>query len=591
MKKILRLLVLLLGVLMLPAAAHAQNAYGDVNNDGEVNVADVNAVINVVLSSGSLSSADVNGDGEINIADVNTVIDIILNGGVQPEPELAYVDLGLPSGTLWATRNVGAGKPEDYGDYFAWGETEPKETYSWSTYKWCENQWSMTKYDPTAWWKYDEIELEPEDDAATVNWGPQWCMPTEGQMEELCSSCTWQFTQRNGVNGSLATGPNGNTLFFPAAGRRSNSSLNNAGSSGYYWSGTVDYNTSSEAFYMACYSNTANCLSYYYYGRSVGYTVRPVRVPAADEKPLYIEQSGLDLGEVPVGATRTGELTIINNSDEDAILSVAVDEPFLLKDEEGSASDLLIEVPGNSIAPVTVTFKADATGDFNGNVTFEGDALEGGVSVVPVQVRAVGNMAEHEYVDLGLPSHTRWATCNIGASNPEDRGDYFAWGETKPKDYYGWNTYKWYKSGPNGSGFTKYCLDGENGYNGFADGKNELDRADDAATVNWGPQWRMPTYEQLEELYDYCSRSWTQMNGVTGLLLTGPNGYKLFLPTTGIRVGSHVYNTSFDGNIWSSSLNDEDARDAIFLAYYSDDWYLYYEKRCYGYTIRPVRAQ
>ena len=378
MKKILYLLVLLLGVLMLPATAYAQNYQGDVNGDGEVNIADVNAVIAVILGSENSSSADVNGDGEVNIADVNVLIDIILNGNVQPQPVPEYVDLGLPSGTLWATRNVGADSPEDYGDYFAWGETAPKEKYAWSTYTLCDGtEWSMTKYEPTAFWRHDELELEPIDDAADNNWDVSWCMPSEGQVVELINSCSWQFTQRNGVNGSLVTGPNGNTLFLPAAGYRSNSSLSRAGTSGYYWSSTVKYNEDKYAFYLNCYSNTAYCMAYYP-GRSAGLTVRPVRRPLADELPLLIKQRDLDLGEVPIDVIRTDELTIINSTDEDLTLTVAVDEPFSLKEEDGSAMSMTIEVPAGSISPVTVEFFADDLGDFNGHVTFQSPAFAGG---------------------------------------------------------------------------------------------------------------------------------------------------------------------------------------------------------------------
>ena len=109
----------------------------------------------------------------------------------------------------------------------------------------------------------------------------------------------------------------------------------------------------------------------------------------------------------------------------------------------------------------------------------------------------------HEWVDLGLPSGTLWATCNVGANTPEEYGDYFAWGETEPKDYYGWNTYKWC----NGSRYTltKYCTDSSYGYNGFVDNKAELDPEDDAAYVNWGSSWRIPTTEQQCELYENCS--------------------------------------------------------------------------------------
>jgi hypothetical protein len=114
--------------------SRASGIKGDVNGDGEVNIADVNAVIDVILGSGSNTFADVNKDGEINIADVNVIIDIIL-GGVTPQDNHEYVDMGLPSGTLWATMNIGANTPEEYGSYFTWGETETKDNYNWSNNK------------------------------------------------------------------------------------------------------------------------------------------------------------------------------------------------------------------------------------------------------------------------------------------------------------------------------------------------------------------------------------------------------------------------------------------------------------------------
>ena len=127
-----------------------------------------------------------------------------------------------------------------------------------------------------------------------------------------------------------------------------------------------------------------------------------------------------------------------------------------------------------------------------------------------------------------MPSGTLWATCNIGANSPEEYGDYFAWGETAPKDDYNWSNYKWcngvYQTP------TKYCDKSYAGYNGFVDNKTELDPEDDAACVNWGPSWRMPTTEQEKELYEKCSSSWTVRDGVNGRLFIGPNGNILFLP-------------------------------------------------------------
>ena len=257
---------------------------GDVNGDLEVNIADVNAVIDIILGgSGNTVAADVNGDGEINIADINAVIDIILGRNAEPEPEHDWVDLGLPSGTLWATCNVGANSPEEFGHHFAWGETEPKDVYDWSTYKWCNGSYTtITKYCTNSEYGYNgfvdnKTELDLEDDAAYVNWGPSWCMPTVEQQQELYQNCSSVWTTKNGVNGRLFTGPNGNTLFLPAAGGRWDGSLYYVGSYGYYWSRTLytcfsrsdlAYNLDFTSGYVGCDGDD----------RIIGFTVRAVRV-------------------------------------------------------------------------------------------------------------------------------------------------------------------------------------------------------------------------------------------------------------------------------------------------------------------------
>ena len=152
------------------------------------------------------------------------------------------VDLGLPSGTLWADRNIGANSPEGYGDYFAWGETRPKSTYSWSTYKYCKGSIrTLTKYctDSSYGTVDNKTVLEPSDDAATVNWGNSWRMPTYKEQVELSDKCTWTWTTRNGVKGYKVVGPNGNSIFLPAAGSQDDSSVTGAGSFGYYWSASL----------------------------------------------------------------------------------------------------------------------------------------------------------------------------------------------------------------------------------------------------------------------------------------------------------------------------------------------------------------
>ena len=159
---------------------------------------------------------------------------------VVPIPQYA-VDLGLPSGTLWADRNVGADSPEAYGDYFAWGETKAKDTYDWTTYKWCQGDYStLTKYCTSS--SYGTVDskttLDLEDDAAYVNMGHKWHMPTSQELVELRDNCTWEWVTLNETNGYKVTGPNSNSIFLPATGVL-NEGLHHAGDFGNYWVSSI----------------------------------------------------------------------------------------------------------------------------------------------------------------------------------------------------------------------------------------------------------------------------------------------------------------------------------------------------------------
>ena len=186
-----------------------------------------------------------------------------------------YVDLGLS--VKWATCNVGANKPEDYGDYFAWGETKPKSTYNWSTYKWCRGSYdTQTKYNTKG--SYGTVDnkktLELSDDAARANWGGAWRMPTDAEWTELREQCTWTWTTQNGVKGYKVTSKsNGNSIFLPAAGYRYDSSLYGAGSNGYYWSSSLHADSPYYAWYVSFLSSN---VSRYYNRRYYGFSVRPV---------------------------------------------------------------------------------------------------------------------------------------------------------------------------------------------------------------------------------------------------------------------------------------------------------------------------
>jgi hypothetical protein len=201
-----------------------------------------------------------------------------------------------------------------------------------------------------------------------------------------------------------------------------------------------------------------------------------------------------------------------------------------------------------------------------------------------------GGGGEHEYVDLGLPSGTLWATCNVGANSPEEYGDYFAWGETQPKDVYDWSTYKYCNGSI--STLTKYCDNPDCGYNGFTDNLTTLLPEDDAAAVNWGDNWRMPSKADFEELYNNTTMTWTQQNGVNGRLFTSSNGNSLFLPAAGYYEGSSLNLVGCDGNYQPNSFLPNDPNCAYRFDFGSDPGhcYIYYGVRSRGNSVRAVRS-
>lgn len=206
--------------------------------------------------------SDAEGEGSTPGADAGD------EGGSPEKPVHEAVDLGLS--VKWASCNVGASSPEEYGDYFAWGETTTKSSYTESN--------SVT-YDLSI----SELEsrgiidangnLTAAYDAATANWGSEWRMPTLDEIKELRNNCTWEWTTQNGVKGRKVTGPNGNSIFLPAAGYRRDTSLGHAGSYGYYWSATPCSDNSYGAFNFGFYSGL---YVWHYDFRSKGFTVRPV---------------------------------------------------------------------------------------------------------------------------------------------------------------------------------------------------------------------------------------------------------------------------------------------------------------------------
>ncbi len=237
-----------------------------------------NAVTYMIVkcADGSVDFYDVDHVTELYYTDIHQIEDGVSVTG--KEGLYTYVDLGLPSGTKWATYNVGATKPTEYGDYFAWGETKPKEEYTWETYKWCYGKEDrLTKYCTDS--KFGTVDnktvLDAEDDAATANWGSAWRMPSAEEIDELIDACNWKWMDNyyaTGIAGRLGTSVyNGATIFLPAAGGRDNTDLYSAGYHGFYWSSSLSEGNSYGAYYLYFYD------SYIGRGYSLRYNGRSVR--------------------------------------------------------------------------------------------------------------------------------------------------------------------------------------------------------------------------------------------------------------------------------------------------------------------------
>ena len=514
------------------------------------------------------------------------------------EPEA--VDLGLS--VKWATFNVGATKPEEYGDYFAWGETEPKSNYNWSTYKFRDSgdSWENVTFNKyctrSSRWDGsepmdDKTVLDPVDDAAQVNWGGRWRIPTKTECDELINNCTWTWTSNyngTGVAGRVVTskrsGYADNSIFLPAAGWRGNA-IFEIGSTGFYWSSSLYTDVPCTAWYVDFVSGGVGRLNL---DRLFGFSIRPVYGEFIPVTSVTLNESSRNL---VIGSSAQLVATITpSNATEPSVRWVSADESIATVDDNGLVTAI-------SAGATTIT-------------AYASNGTSASCEVIVTQVAV-----EYEYVDLGLS--VKWATMNVGATKPEEYGDYFAWGETEPyyeigyarADNPAWKSgkesgYDWpsYKYGNGEQMLVKYCPKNKSGYwegQGEPDGLTKLEPNDDAAHVNWGGNWRMPTISEWSELKEYCTWTWTDNykgTGIAGRIITrdktGYEGISIFLPAAGER----RYTTSYDlsvswGNYWSSSLYVYGPNNA---------WHVYFSKndvsydaytagyRTYGKLIRPV---
>lgn len=415
-----------------------------------------------------------------------------------------YVDMG--NGQLWATCNIGADSPEEYGDYFAWGETAAKTSYSWSNYAWGSSETSLTKYVTDS--SYGTVDgktmLEAGDDAATA-WGNDWRTPTYYEWEWLHNNCDWQWTNDyngTGVKGYIVTSNiTSNSIFFPAAG----TTEGDVGSYGYYWSSTLVEDNSSWAINMFLHTQTM-ILGTSAESRYKGLTVRPVCSPrvavsgielsasslvlemgqtffpyitatvlpenafnknvtwtCSDENVVNFVQSGSNNGYLVPKALGTA---IITATTEDgsytATCKVYVVEENISVTGVSLINNMLVAKGGTAtltayILPENASNKSvtwTSSDESVATVSAEGvvTGVNYGNATITVTTEDGGYTATSkvQVVD-DINGHTyvemgdglKWATCNVGANSPEQYGDYFAWGETTPKTEYSWATYKY----------------------------------------------------------------------------------------------------------------------------------------------------
>lgn len=493
---------------------------------------------------------------------------VLKNLGSMCIPEA--IDLGLS--VKWASFNLGATRPEEYGDYFAWGDTEPKESYSWETYKWCMgSNATITKYCSNLSFGYNgftdnKTVLDPEDDAAHVNLGGKWRMPTDAEWKELMENCTLTWTAQNGVTGRLVTASNGNSIFLPAAGGRTGTNLIFADFSGDYWSSSLSTDYPYYAWYFYFSSSAVQGGSF---DRYHGQSIRPVLADGA----AVIHVSGVNLDKTTLSLTEGDTYTL------KATISPS------------NATDKSVTWSSSNTAVATVSSSGVVTAKAVGSATITVKTNDGGkmaTCAVTVQGATTGTENGHDWVDLGLPSGLKWATCNVGASKPEEYGNFYAWGETETKSVFSWSNYVYRLSGDSYSNI-KLSKYNTNSSRGTVDNKTILDLSDDAAHVNWGGKWRMPTTKEFDELRVNCSFTWITQNGVNGSMVTGKNGKSIFLPASGFWEESSLRDADDHGYYWSSSLDSSSSLHAFWFFF---NWSNYAStsttSRRDGLFVRPV---
>ena len=434
-------------------------------------------------------------------------VELVPEAGPATEPEA--IDLGLPSGTLWASMNLGATAPEETGDFFAFAELEPKENYGYSNWRYFDkDNYLILKYN--LWEDWGDLDFraiqDPADDAAHVILGSDWRTPTMEELTELRTECEITNVTLNGVSVRKFTGPTGNCIYIPNAGYMSGTHRTYENDRPILASSSVVISQDDMMHRSAMMPTGEIDLEY-----GAGVTIRPVKRALVPPQSVDITVAS----SIMIEGTTTATATVSPDNVTDARVLWESSNPTV------ATVNIATGVITGLRAGTTKIWVYSSDGQFSKSAS---------VSVLQYEAS--------DAVDLGLPSGTKWASQNLGTPKQTNGeylpGAYFAWGELNPKSSYDWSNYAW---GFDEDNLYKYNAE---------DGLLELDTdRDDAARYHLGDTWRTPTADDWVELIDNCTIE--DVPQPTGSeykpaikLTSNINGKSIILPKAGSKDGTRT---------------------------------------------------
>jgi hypothetical protein len=474
--------MIMMAMVAIATAAFAQSSIYIYRNDGNI----------VTIPDSTIQSMECSKVDSQMVTHTNYVMQIIkiASGDVKiPLSEIDSISFVKPVGNAvdlglsvrWASYNVGANSSEEIGELYGWADPTGENT---TNDVWDNN---FTWISPLYGGVTPPSEISGTDyDIASMKWGGNWRMPTVAEVKELISKCNWTWTAvDNNIYGMKVTGPNGNSIFLPAAGHRDGSAVRDAGTKGYYWSGTLDSSDRGNAQSLAI-DNGSDSISEV--NRYMGHSVRPV-----SNQPIQVTT-----GEVTDKTATTviigGSVRGTTNAKTNVQMGIMISRTSPPSSSNGKAF-AVSKTDDGTFSTLVLSLTDSTDYYYRAFLCVDGKYYYGSVSsfITPAYETA------GELVDLGLS--VKWASCNVGATSPEQPGKTCAWSDPA------WN------------GIPQNFVD-----------VNISGSPYDMARAKWGGSWRLPMYSEMKALIDSCEWTWMTFKGATGYKVTGPNGNSIFLP-------------------------------------------------------------